>query len=81
MMKYDGKMDSRTPKHYHKDKVIDGYLFFTDNLLEASMFGFNTLLTDLRMDPKIFPNFIYNVKSKSKDSVTLAIRTSQIKEN
>ena len=83
MMKFAGKMDSHMQKYYLHDNEIDGYLFFTDSITEAALFGFNTCLTDLRMNESQLslvkayddPKF-----QQSRDSVVLAVRTSQIKD-
>lgn len=81
MMKLSGKMDSHTQKYYLCDGKIDGYLYFTDNLKEAVLFGFNTCLTDLRMNESQL-RFVrmYDRDVRFKDAVALALRTSQLKD-
>ena len=81
MMKHSGKMDSHMQKYYASDKTIDGYLFFTDNVIEAVLYGFNTCLTDLRMNASQLSLVkAYDDFQQSRDCVVLLVRTSPIKD-
>ena len=81
MMQVAGKLDCHTQKFASCDRMIDGYLYFTDNMKEAGMYGFNTYLLDLRMNESQL-KFVksYDRDPRFKDPVVLLLRTSQLRD-
>ena len=83
MMKASSIMNSHMPKLYKIDQNIHGYLFFTDNPIEAITYGLNTFLTDIRMSESQLPKkWLYYAKGHEsmRDTIVLRITTSQLRD-
>jgi hypothetical protein len=72
-------MNSQTSK-YFDGKNIMGYLYFTDNPIEACEAGLTTYLTDIRI--RDFEHrHIYDSDPSSRDSIVIAFKTSAMAKN
>ena len=77
-------MNSHMPKIFELDQDnIDGYLFFTDNREEASYYGLNTVLADMRMsESQLAQVGLYYAEGyeSMRDSIVLTVRTSHLRD-
>jgi hypothetical protein len=77
-------MNSHMPKIFEIDQNnIDGYLFFTNNREEASHFGLDTVLADMRMSESQLPRvWLYYAEGyeSMRDSIVLTVRTSNLRD-
>jgi hypothetical protein len=78
MIKNDRKIRANTPKYFKSDETKSaGYLFFTDELEDAAIYGISTALIDIN---NLSEPISRDLAFKGRDIIILALRTSGLKD-